>query len=67
MQVKFKAGNSGVYLGRGLTRNGVYWVDDCGEWQSADGIAGTTGTSANATRGLYFHLGASRVEVSDVN
>jgi len=66
MQVKFKAGNSGIYLGRGLTRNGVNWVDDCGDWQPEGCLVDAAGMPVAATRGLYFYLGAARVTVSDV-
>jgi len=66
MQVKFKVGNSGVFLGRGQTRNGVNWVDGRGERQPVERIW-ATGASAIVSRGLDFRLSASRVEVSDVN
>ncbi len=65
MFIKFRARNSGIYLDRGPTRNGVFWVDDTGGWQLASCLAGAVDMSATASRGLCFHLGAVRVEISN--
>jgi len=66
MLVKFRARNSGIYLGRDRTRNGVYWVDDAGEWQPFSPLAESVVTSEVASRGLFFHMGAVRVEIFEL-
>jgi hypothetical protein len=65
MFIKFRARNSGIYLGHGSPRTGVYWVDDQCGWQPVNVMAGAVDMSSNTSRGFYFHLGSVRVEISD--
>ena len=65
MFIKFRARDSAIYLGGGPARNGVYWIDDAGDWQPASFLTGAADVFAVASRGLYFHLGAIRVGISD--
>jgi len=59
MPRKFRAGNSGFYIGKGTHRVGRYWVDDAGVWKSDDCAKDIPPWA------LLKHLGMVRVDISE--
>jgi len=46
-------------------RDGVYWVDDAGEWQPVSSTMRTDSRLSASSRTRFFQWGAVRVEISD--